>query len=418
MAENTAIEWADDTVGFWWGCTEHGPECAHCYARDGYPVAVAESQAGQRLWASNRENGDPPAVRMKVESAHDTMYRLNRKAEKEGRRRIVFINSQADTFEDTNATIIRRLSPKVAAAKGHRFEIAYEFEGGIKWASPTANIVALRKWNLDDERREMFRTIDECPWLNCLLLTKRPENIRRMWPERWGMAPVFPGMPGPLGQPMRCVQPVPRRENVWLGTSAGTQETADRAIPELLKCRDLSPVLFVSCEPMLGPVDFTAIRDPDHFPYLICKDVLRGHEIHEDDDYQWLPMPKLDWVIVGGESGAHARPMHPQWARDVRDQCVAAGVPFFYKQTGEWMPAMETDSLPDSVVGDGRRGKMAHWWLANDGEHWTEGMSYPRSDERDRRDIELLVRVGKKAAGRLLDGREWNEFPEAASAHA
>jgi protein gp37 len=151
--------------------------------------------------------------------------------------------------------------------------------------------------------------------------------------------------------------------NVWLGVSAEDQARADERIPYLLATP--AAVRFVSAEPLLAPVDLGAwLRDGS---------------------------PRLDWVIVGGESGPGARPMHADWARAIRDQCVTAGVPFFFKQWGEWLP---TDHDAGAIsYGAHRR----HGWDI-DGPH--EAWSY---------------RVGKTRAGRLLDGREWNEFPEVAA---
>jgi protein gp37 len=151
--------------------------------------------------------------------------------------------------------------------------------------------------------------------LDWLLLTKRPENVSSSVP--WSR--VWP-------------------TNVWLGTTAEDQIRYDQRIDHLSRLP--AAVLFLSCEPLLGPIRLDAS----------------------------LP---LDWVIVGGESGAHARPMQPEWARLLRDQCNDRDVPFFFKQWGEWAP-------PDSVIA---------------------------SDNSE------LIRVGKKAAGRTLDGDIWNELP-------
>lgn len=117
-----------------------------------------------------------------------------------------------------------------------------------------------------------------------------------------------------------------------------------------------------------------------------------GHEV-------WgRGVPRIHWVIAGGESGPGARPMHPEWARGLRDQCVAAGVPFFFKQWGEWAPFMH--STRDAAVMsclhvDGRQSPGREWHDAPEG-------------------TAMMCRVGKKAAGRLLDGREWSEFPTTA----
>ncbi len=151
-------------------------------------------------------------------------------------------------------------------------------------------------------------------------------------------------------------------ENVWLGVSCERQQEADERIPLLLQTP--AAIRFISAEPLLGPIDL--------------------NRIHEEFDGG---PAQLDWLIVGGESGPHARPMHPQWARDIRDQCQAAGVPFFFKQWGVW--------CHDEGVG---RKEM-------------RGDDQPHAiDERW-----SLIRVGKKAAGRLLDGVEHNGFPGGAS---
>lgn len=148
--------------------------------------------------------------------------------------------------------------------------------------------------------------------------------------------------------------------NVWIGTSVENQEAVEERIPHLLKVP--ANVRFLSCEPLLGPVNLEWT-----FPI-------------NDGSGEWIRyMTGIDWVIAGGESGHGARPMHPDWVRGIRDQCSAADVPFFFKQWGEWCP--------------GERGRLY------------------REKTIDFTDGQVMVRVGKKAAGRLLDGVEHNEFP-------
>ena len=155
------------------------------------------------------------------------------------------------------------------------------------------------------------------------------------------------------------------------GVSVEDQPTADDRVPRLLRC----PVatLIVSYEPALRPVEFTSGRD-----WLRVVRVL-------SPDTEQLPhyvRPRIDWVIAGGESGPGERPPVPEWFRSARDQCLAAGVPFFFKQWGEWSP-----------IGDASKHKYRDM-PCGDGTH------------------HRMFRVGKKAAGRLLDGREWNEYPK------
>lgn len=210
MAENTAIEWADDSVNFWWGCTKISPGCHFCYAE------TLAKRYGWNVWG-------PKKPRRMMKNAEATCRRLNRKAEKEGKPRLAFTNSMSDFFEDHP--------------------------------------------DLEERRREAFQVIDKCSWLRFLILTKRPENIRRMWVEVDADYADYGSLPAPCNK---------YRSNVWLGTSVENQQTADERIPELLKCRDLAPVLFLSAEPLLGPVDLRSYLPP--------------------------ATPSVDWVIVGGES--------------------------------------------------------------------------------------------------------------------
>ena len=159
--------------------------------------------------------------------------------------------------------------------------------------------------------------------------------------------------------------------NVWLGVTAEDQTRANERIPDLLATP--TALRFVSIEPMLGPVDLRNVSPADKYEI----DALSGYDFDRG-----LVGPRLDWVICGGESGPNARPMHPDWARGLRDQCAAAGVPFFHKQNGEFASVSE-------VCGVG-----AHH-------------QFP--------DGSTVRRVGKARAGRLLDGREHNAMPGAQS---
>jgi protein gp37 len=218
--------------------------------------------------------------------------------------------------------------------------------------------------SMDDCRARLFRLIDATPNLDWQLLTKRPENIARMWPG------VF-------------------RKNAWLLTSVSDQQTADAMIPALLQCRNLAPVLGLSMEPLVGPVEFSNVTNRSDVVQQLGKKALNG----------------IDFVIVGGESGHGARPMHPQWAIDIRNQCQAAGVPFFFKQWGEWAPYYDVGApfTEQEILGD----KMA--WVSLDG-RWSTDKIRP-SDFGE--GTVLMSRVGKDAAGRKLDGRTWDEFPKA-----
>jgi len=192
----------------------------------------------------------------------------------------------------------------------------------------------------------IFDAIKECPQHTFMVLTKRPEMVLEhmknvMLDHFWGM------------------------KNLWLGVTAENQEQADKRIPVLLQIP--AAVRFISVEPMLGPVDLSKwlyIPDPHSAPADL------------------IPSRVLHWIICSGESGPGARPCHPDWVRSLRDQCQAAGVPFFFKQWGEWLeckPRALLDITKCKII-------QAH------GTHF--------------------IRLGKKNAGRLLDGQEWNQFPD------
>lgn len=185
---------------------------------------------------------------------------------------------------------------------------------------------------LAEPRARLFELIGATPHLDWLLLTKRPENILSLnWPGAGRAKPVSPFgdfVPKPL-------------HNVWLGVSVEDQASADMRIPELLQIP--AAVRFVSYEPALGPVDFQSIKMPDGDalgPSLFNHGEGRG----------------IDWLIYGGESGPGARPCNIEWARAARDQCRAAGIPYFCKQLGA-----RVEGVNDGILGAGFRGRVDPW---------------------------------------------------------
>lgn len=225
---------------------------------------------------------------------------------------------------------------------------------------------------LPDWRADLWQLIANTPHLDWLLLTKRPQNIERMLPHGWGA-----GWKG-----------------VWLGTTVENQAEADRRIPHLLAVP--ATVRFVSAEPLLGHVDLRKVRSAAS-AHERTFDALSGGRVFFQTSSQRF-QTRIDWVICGGESGGNARPMHPDWARSLRDQCVHAGVAFHFKQWGEWGPRR---AATGSDLVDARKSLI----VRHDGGVTSGLMAYGR-------DAWVLDRVGKKAAGRLLDGRKWSEFPE------
>ena len=149
-------------------------------------------------------------------------------------------------------------------------------------------------------------------------------------------------------------RPLAYRPNVWLGTSVSNQATADKQLPELLKCRDLCPVLFVSAEPLLGPIEFTSIKRNDGWTVDALRGVYSRHHDagvdHPEALEEWGDGPKFDWVILGGESGSDSRACDLDWNRSGVRQCREAGVACFVKQLGsrpgEWIgPGLAPGSI-------------------------------------------------------------------------
>jgi protein gp37 len=242
---------------------------------------------------------------------------------------------------------------------------------------------------------KVFAVMALCPQHTFQILTKRPERMRAYLsdPDRGNRVHFI--VCGPISDLVsddisdRANLAMLNNEilpNVWCGASVERQQEADERIPLLLQTP--SAVRFVSLEPLLGPVDLTISRT-DRYPLGL--NVLRKN----------ADGTKLDWVIAGGESGPSARPMHPDWARSLRDQCAAAGVPFFFKQWGEFVPSSEQQWIDDD-------GSHRHMLVAPDGRHGdtvADLVTQPKGTAWTRR-------VGKNAAGRLLDGVEHNAMPE------
>lgn len=253
----------------------------------------------------------------------------------------------------------------------------------------------------------VFAVMALCPQHTFQVLTKRPERMLQYATTGFGrLADEIVRFrssrgdngvvcPVPWLPPGAAWWPLP---HVWLGVTAENQERADERIPLLL--RTPAAVRFLSAEPLLGPLDLS-VTPPPHGSIPINGATMadiRGCL----PKWQTSPMRAklrsgLDWVITGGESGPGARPSHPDWFRSLRDQCVAAGVPFFHKQNGEWFPA---------PMWNPRRPPNQQLALYPDG-------SFVDDDANpDIVGAQRMIRVGKAAAGRTLDGQEWSQFPE------
>lgn len=442
MGQNTAIEWAHHTFNAWTGCSKVSPGCEHCYAAEiahrfqgtigqwgpgGSRVLASEATWRQPLkwnrWAAEGvcyQCGGKRTVR--VSRKDPTMIKCpacEGSGKMEPYRARVFCQSMSDVFEDWVGPVLNSNESRVTVnADGAWKDSGFKPTDASQWWG--GDMESAFNWlRMDGIRQRLFRMIDATPHLDWLLLTKRPENIRDMWPEIYENdadlstllssfhdavnAQIASGLHGTAAdQHIEFNQrlSVPYRRNVWLGTSVENQEQARRRIADILECSDLAPVLFLSCEPLLGPVDFIAVLQ-EILSAAVMKQVICPKPTPLTRE-QAIKSAKnlLDWFICGGESGREARPMHPDWARSLRDQCQAARVPFFFKQWGEYLPCER------SVPG----GTLSHTF-------WSDG-------RRARSDMQLstiyqqggfsMWHAGKKLAGGELDGRVWNEFPTVA----
>ncbi len=279
MAKNSQIEWTQHTFNPWWGCAKVSPACEHCYAE------LWAKRMGQQVWG-------PKSPRRFFSDTHwKEPLVWNEDARSTKARHRVFCASMADVFE--------------------------------------------KRADLDNQRERLWALIAATPWLDWLLLTKRPENVAKMVP--W-VEVEWP-------------------KNVWLGTTVENQTFADKRLPHLLKHK--AAVRFLSCEPLLGPIDLSKW-------------------------FQNNGLQPIDWVIAGGESGPNARPMHPDWANGLLNQCKSAKVAFHFKQWGHWVPA--------EIAAETTKTTVIHI-----------------PSERPVN----MVRLPKKEAGRTLAGRTWDGLPKA-----
>jgi protein gp37 len=340
------INWDDCTVSPWTVCTPVSEGCRNCYART----------LARRYWWSQDWGAGVP--RHRFSGFERSVLAMERKAA-EG----WFLECTACGWRG----YIRKNGEGIGACGCHA---KHPFESNLVIARPRV-FPSLCDW-LDPEvpvewLADLLDVVRRTPSLAWLLLTKRPG----LWRERMNAAheeldkyrsphAMFPTLcmvnAWLCGDASRLVPP-----NVWIGATCEDQAAADERVPELLRIP--ARVRFLSCEPMLGPVEFSNVTRRSDCVAQLGKRALDG----------------INWVVCGGERGPNARPMHPDWARSLRDQCEAAGVAFNFKQWGEWAPT-------STAIGSGR-------------------------NDRAVVGVTMMSRVGKARAGRMLDGREHNVTP-------
>lgn len=367
MSDKTNIEWTDATWSPVSGCTRISDGCRRCYIDRTPPFRMA----GRKF--DGTEIGATTGVVLHPERLQQPL------AWRKPRR--VFVCSLADLFhDDVPDEYIARVWATMAAAPQHTFQV----------------------------------------------LTKRPARMRALLRSREFVLLVDKhrlivgeGFDWPL-------------PNVWIGTSTEDQAAADRRIPILLDTP--AAARWISAEPLLGPINLgmpvdhrSHDREPDGTGGHWCVDctITRDHDLVP---WTYPSGPRIDWVVCGGESGTGARPMHPGWARSLRDQCRRAGVPFLFKQWGEWGPAeWKPERRPDEGASEWKTranntaathaftggaymdaGRVVYSFMQLDHKPWSaeRGPTTPGGAAGMRR-------WGKKAAGRELDGVIHDAYPQA-----
>ena len=344
MADHSAIEWTDASWNPLRGCSRVSTGCQHCYAER---VAARFSGPGQPYHGlihpgTGAWNG---AVRLVTEALGQPLRWT--------KPRLIFVNSMSDVFhESVPFEQIAAIFGVMAAAPQHTFQVL---------TKRPARALAFFQWREAQIRK---RELEWEPWRICEEeATELVKNLPAIGCQSaWPLA------------------------NLWLGVSVENQASADERIPLLLQCP--ASVRWLSCEPLLGPIDLR---------FHIFSEPTGSTRTHGGKRQMELRRPAdggLHWVVAGGESGTGARPMHPDWARSLRDQCAAADVPFLFKQWGEWAP---NDSRADRM------------FIYHDGSTDIPDDRWPEPENNGETHI---ARVGKKAAGRILDGSEHNAYPE------
>ncbi|MFS8536031.1 MAG: phage Gp37/Gp68 family protein [Limnochordales bacterium] len=300
---------------------------------------------------------------------------------------------------------------------GHHFENGFDLtlrperlEQPLRWRRPRRVFVnsmsdLFHDGVPDDFIARVFAVMACAPQHTFQALTKRHARMRSLLRSETFHDRVVELVAAMPERPLGLAWPLP---NVWLGVSVEDQKWADIRVPALLETP--AAVRFLSCEPLLGPVDLRLLDEVDG---CTCGGYGPPYYIHEPE-CGLEPGPafgRIHWVISGGESGPKARPAHPDWFRSLRDQCQRAGVAYYHKQNGEWLPV-------GPLYGDDDETDDAHMhavmWEVDEGRqvvqlessgHVADG--HQPTDPR----TWLMARVGRKAAGRELDGRTWDQFP-------
>ena len=359
----TKIEWCQETISPLPGCTKISEGCQNCYA-----IRMANRFKGTPKYHGLVKNGNW--------AGHTNWWPTDlEKPLRWKKPRQIFVNSMGDLFHKGNS------------------------------------------W---DRIAAVFGVMAFCQSHTFIVLTKRPDRMRFFFNRfhhgsyasnlNWWKNAACSILPEKLTRGIR-LRPTPTSlplPNVWLGVTAENQLRADERIPILLQIP--AAVRFVSVEPMLSAIQLPRVNfhcdrcggtgilarwPKGKCNYCDGKGEIPAISTDPRFGTPSTPMRKIDWVICGGESGPGARPMNPDWARSLKDQCVAAGVPFHFKQWGEWVDEWHPAATPEVQ----KTSDAFVEYVKDDHGHDIDYIGF------------YMCRVGKKAAGRQLDGRTWDQYP-------
>lgn len=302
--QNTAIQWTDHTVNFWWGCTKVSRACQHCYAESVAKVF------GKRLFGAVPEWGAGKPRFERLQAARKEALKIQRRA--------------AAAWENWTRAVDARAG-----------------DSGPMPQRPRVFVNSMSDW-LDDEvplewLAYLLETLAMCPNVDFQLLTKRPEN----WKPRVNLVSGMYDLQTDAGRKAwgygaEWYVAGKAPENLWIGCTVEDQKAANTRIPHLLTIP--AKVRFLSCEPLVGPIVMDVA--------MASVRAAQGGACVADFRQFWDLSEGIHWIIAGGESGGQAAPSHPDWFRSLRDQCAGAGVAFFFKQWGEFYPQDEIGFLP------------------------------------------------------------------------
>jgi len=352
MADNTHIEWTDATWNVVTGCAVVSPGCTNCYAMKLAGTRLRDHPSRKGL---TRDSKAGPVWNGQVRFNADWLTQPLRWTKP----RKIFVCAHGDLFHE-----------------------------GVT----------------DDQLDQVFAVMALAPQHVFQVLTKRPERMREyLTASNRQLHIAQAGTPHDGAGELwwgRFLKPWPL-PNVWLAVSVEDQTRAEQRIPALLETP--AAVRWISAEPLIGPVNLKNIETtPPRVAYL---NALSGRRMtcEAGGPYMEVPaLPGLDWVVVGGESGQGSRPMHPDWARNLRDQCADAGVAFLFKQWGDWTPGENAQNTL------GRTVETADWF--NDAWDY-QTLTLASAEGMHIDDEPTLYRAGKRAAGRHLDGHLHDGYP-------